>query len=58
MTLEDITIIRAQVVMVLHLLPYTVKHYNSLPKLRVAKDQFESARASDILFTEIGLFRI
>ena len=40
--------------MALHVLPYAVKHYNSLPELRVAEDQFESARASEILFTEIG----
>jgi hypothetical protein len=40
--------------MALHVLPYAVEHYNSLPKLRVAKDQFGSARASEILFTEIG----
>ncbi len=40
--------------MALHVLPYAVEHYNSLPELRVAKDQFESARASEILFTEIG----
>lgn len=35
-------------------LPYTVEHYNSLPELQVAKFQFESVRASDILFTDIG----
>lgn len=40
--------------MALQILPYAVKHYNSLPELRVAKDQFESAKASEILFTEIG----
>ena len=40
--------------MALHVLPYAVEHYNSLLELRIAKDQFESARASEILFTEIG----
>jgi hypothetical protein len=40
--------------MALQVLPYAVEDYNSLPELRVAKDQFESARASEILFTEIG----
>jgi hypothetical protein len=40
--------------MAIPLLPYTVKYYNSLPELREAKDQFESLRASDVLFTEIG----
>ena len=40
--------------MALQILPYTVEHYNSLPELHVAKDQFESAGASEILFTEIG----
>ena len=40
--------------MALSVLPYAVEHYNSLPELRVAKDQFESVQASEILFTEIG----
>ena len=40
--------------MALNVLPYAVEHYNSLPELRLVKDQFESARASEILFTEIG----
>lgn len=40
--------------MALHVLPYAVEHYNSLPELGVAEAQFESARASDILFKEIG----
>lgn len=40
--------------MAVPVLPYAVEHYNSLPELRVAKDQFESARASEILFTEVG----
>ncbi|KAL8649468.1 MAG: hypothetical protein Q9210_004374 [Variospora velana] len=40
--------------MALQILPYAVEHYNSLPGLRVAKDQFDSAKASEILFTEIG----
>lgn len=35
-------------------LPYTVEHYNFLPELQVAQSQFEYARVSDILFTEIG----
>lgn len=39
--------------MTLYVLPYAVEHYNSLPELCVAKEQFESARASDILFTEV-----
>ncbi len=43
-----------QVVMAIAILPYAVEHYNSLPELRVAKDQFESGRASEILFSEIG----
>ena len=43
-----------QAVMALHVLPYTMEHYNSLPELYMAKEQFESARASDILFMEIG----
>ena len=51
---EPTSTIDTQAVMALHVLPYTVEHYNSLPELRVAKKQFESARASDILFTEIG----
>ncbi|KAL9104773.1 MAG: hypothetical protein Q9163_000323 [Psora crenata] len=40
--------------MTFHVLPYAVECYNSLPELGVAKDQFESTRASEILFTEIG----
>ena len=40
--------------MALTVLPYAVEHYNSLPELGVAKDQFESAQASEILFTAIG----
>ena len=36
-------------------LPYHVKHYNSLPELGLAKYQFEAARVSEILFTEIGM---
>ena len=40
--------------MAVNVLPYAVEHYNSLPELRVVKGQFESARASEILFTEIG----
>lgn len=40
--------------MTLQVLPYAVEHYNSLPELGAAKEQFESTRASDILFTEIG----
>ena len=51
---EPTSTIHSPAVMTLHVLPYTVEHYNSLPELRVAKEQFESARASDILFTEIG----
>ena len=31
------------------------EHYNLLPELREAKDQFKSLGASEILFTEIGL---
>ena len=46
--------IHVQVAMALQVLPYAVEHYNSLPELRLAKDRFESARASEILFTEIG----
>ena len=38
----------------LHVLPYTMEHYNFLPELYIAKEQFESARASGILFAEIG----
>ena len=41
--------------MTVPVLPYHVKHYNSLPELGVAKDQFEAARVSEILLTEIGM---
>ena len=40
--------------MAVHVLPYAVEYCKSLPELHVAKDQFKSARAYDILFTEIG----
>ena len=40
--------------MTLPVLPYAVQHYNSLPELRVANEQFQSTQASDILFTDIG----
>jgi len=40
--------------MAIPILPYSVEHYNSLPELREAKDQFKSLGASEILFTEIG----
>ena len=40
--------------MAVPVLSYAVEHYNSLPELRVAKYQFESAKASAILITEIG----
>lgn len=40
--------------MAVPVLPYDVEHYNTLPELRVAKDQFESAQASEILFIEVG----
>ena len=40
--------------MACQVLPYAVEDYNSLPELNVAKHQFDSARGSDILFTEIG----
>lgn len=40
--------------MALQVLPYDVEHYNSLPELRVAKEHLESARTSEIPFTEIG----
>ena len=43
-----------QIIMTLPILPYAVEHYNSLPELHVAKEQFESTQASDILFTDIG----
>lgn len=42
-----------QVVMTIAILPYAVEHYNFLLELRVTKDQFESGRASKILFSEI-----
>jgi hypothetical protein len=40
--------------MAIPILPYSVEHYNSLPELRKAKDQFKSSGASEILFAEIG----
>lgn len=40
--------------MAVPVLPYAMEHYNFLPELGVAKDQFESARAFEILFTEVG----
>ncbi|KAI4170647.1 MAG: hypothetical protein LQ348_007077 [Seirophora lacunosa] len=40
--------------MALQILPYSVDHYNSLPELGVAKEQFDSAQVLDVLFTEIG----
>lgn len=40
--------------MAVPVLPYTVECYNSLPELQMAKCQFESTRAPEILFTEIG----
>lgn len=40
--------------MAIPVLPYKVKHYNSLPELQVANSQFECVRASNTLFTEIG----
>lgn len=40
--------------MAIPILPYSVEHYNSLPELCEAEDQFKSSGASEILFTEIG----
>ncbi|KAI9747541.1 MAG: N-acetyl-glucosamine-6-phosphate deacetylase [Chaenotheca gracillima] len=40
--------------MAVPILPYSVGHYNSLPELHAARNQFESTQASEILFTEIG----
>jgi hypothetical protein len=40
--------------MAIPLLPYSAEHYNSLPELREAKDQFKSLGASEILFNKIG----
>jgi len=40
--------------MAIPLLPYSAEHYNSLPELRKAKDQFKSLGASEILFNKIG----
>ncbi|KAL8957737.1 MAG: hypothetical protein Q9193_005068 [Seirophora villosa] len=43
--------------MALQILPYSVDHYNSLPELGVAKEQFDSTQVLDVLFTEIrGIF--
>lgn len=40
--------------MALPILPYAVEYYNSLPELGVAKDHFDSARVSEILYADIG----
>ena len=40
--------------MVLQVLPYSVEHYNSLPELGDAKQEFDAANVFNILYTEIG----
>ncbi|KAL8983334.1 MAG: hypothetical protein Q9205_002398 [Flavoplaca limonia] len=39
--------------MALEILPYSTEHYNTLPELGVAKDQFDAADVNGILYTEI-----
>ena len=40
--------------MAVAVLPYAVEHYNTLPELHAARNEFESKQASKILYTELG----
>lgn len=46
--------LECEATMAVSILPYSLEYYNSLPDLLEARERFQSARASDFLFIEIG----